>query len=228
LNKTRKELNEFVSLASHDIKAPLNAINNLADWLLEDIGSDINPKSLNHLMMIKKRVMRAKLLISDLSTYSRLGNDREPYTNLKLDEIAQICAAQANIGKFQFDVDNCDVTLPKQSFISVLTHLISNAVKHHPSDTGKICIKCHKLLSIYQIDVIDDGHGINPQDHSHVFEKLKTLKPRDDVEGSGMGLAIVEKALSAYGGRIRLKSDGVSGSTFIIEWPFESQLRPNQ
>jgi signal transduction histidine kinase len=57
-----------------------------------------------------------------------------------------------------------------------------------------------------------------------VFKKFQTLKSRDEVEGSGMGLALVEKILSIYAAKISLESDGQSGSTFIIEWPFDPKL----
>jgi signal transduction histidine kinase len=81
------------------------------------------------------------------------------------------------------------------------------------------------LTHAYQIEVSDDGPGINPRDHQKVFKKFHTLKSRDEVEGSGMGLALVEKTLSLYAAKIALISDGKSGSTFMIEWPFAQKLR---
>ena len=71
----------------------------------------------------------------------------------------------------------------------------------------------------------DDGPGINPRNHEKVFKKFQTLKSRDEVEGSGMGLALVEKTLGLYAAKITLVSDGQSGSSFIIEWPFASKTR---
>jgi len=221
----KNDLNEFIHLASHDIKAPLNAIDHLTDWLVEDLGPQISEENLNHLDLIKSRARRAKLLISDLSLYSLIGSKTEEHEFIDFKQAVMFCVEQINTDKFQLDIAGCDLVLPKQSFISVLTQLISNAVKHHVTDTGKISIKCKKLLHAYQIKVRDDGPSIHPRDHKKIFKKFKTLKSRDDVEGSGMGLAIVEKILSIYAANITLESDGQSGSTFIIEWPFGPKLR---
>ncbi|GAC20036.1 sensor histidine kinase [Paraglaciecola arctica] len=224
LRKAKEDLNEFIYLASHDIKAPLNAIDNLANWLAEDLGSQVSEESLMHLTMLKSRAKRVKLLVSDLLLYSQIGNETEEYELIDFNQTVMICAAQANANKFQLDIDGCDLRLPKQSLISVLNQLISNAVKHHITDSGKISVTCKKLLHAYQIEVTDDGPGINPRDHEKVFKKFQTLKSRDEVEGSGMGLALVEKTLSIYGAKVSLESDGQSGSTFIIEWPFGPEL----
>lgn len=225
LAKTKSDLDEFVYLASHDLKAPLNAMNSLADWLTEDIGSQISEESLKHLAMIKSSANRAKLLVSDLSLYSRIGNEIEEYEFIALNQLAIICTSQVKASKFRLDIEGCDLTLPKQSLISVLMQLISNAVKHHKSDSGTIRIICTKLTHTYKIEVSDDGPGINPRNHEKVFKKFQTLKSRDEVEGSGMGLALVEKTLGLYAAKITLVSDGQSGSSFIIEWPFASKTR---
>ena len=225
LGKAKKDLNEFIYLASHDLKAPLNAIDNLANWLVEDIGSEISEESLNLLSLLKSRAERAKLLVNDLLLYSQVGNETEEYELINFCQTVMLCAAQTNANKFKLVIDGCDPTLPKQSLMSVLMQLISNAVKHHGTDTGEISITCKKSTSYYQIEVSDDGPGINSEDHEKVFKKFKTLKSRDEVEGSGMGLALVEKTLSIYDAKISLVSDGKSGSKFIIQWPFAPELR---
>ena len=224
LAKAKSDLDEFIYLASHDLKAPLNAIDNLANWLVEDIGPEVNEESLNHLAMIKSRAKRAKLLISDLLLFLRIGSDVEKYELIDINHAATHCVDQTNANQFQLNIDGCDLTLPKRSFNSVLLQLISNAVKHHTTNSGKIGVKCRKLAQAYQIEVSDDGPGINPRDHEKVFKKFQTLKSRDEVEGSGMGLALVEKTLSLYAAKINLISDGESGSTFIVEWPFNPKI----
>lgn len=225
LAKAKSDLDEFIYLASHDLKAPLNAIDNLANWLAEDIGSQVNQESLNHLAMIKNRAKRAKLLINDLLLYSLIGKNAEEHEIIDFNQAATHCLDQCNANQFQLNIDGCDVTLPKQSFNSVLMHLISNAVKHHQTDIGKISVKCKKRALAYHIEVSDDGPGIDSKDHKKIFKKFQTLKSRDEVEGSGMGLASVEKILSLYAAQISLVSDGQSGSTFIVEWPFDPNLR---
>lgn len=193
--------------------------------MAEDIGSEVNQESLNHLAMIKNRARRAKLLISDLLLYSRIGSDAEEHEIIDFNQVVTHCLDQCNANQFQLNIDGCDLLLPKQSFNSVLMHLISNAVKHHLTGSGKISVKCKKMALAYRIEVSDDGPGINPMDHKKVFKKFQTLKSRDQVEGSGMGLASVKKILSLYAAQISLVSDGQSGSTFIVEWPLDPNLR---
>jgi signal transduction histidine kinase len=67
--------------------------------------------------------------------------------------------------------------------------------------------------------VTDDGPGIDPSLHEKIFMKFQTLKPRDEVEGSGLGLAMVKKALANHSGKISIKSDVGKGTTFIVKWP---------
>jgi signal transduction histidine kinase len=67
--------------------------------------------------------------------------------------------------------------------------------------------------------VEDDGPGIDPQHHERIFQIFQSLKPRDQVEGSGMGLAVVKKTVENQGGSIMVRSDGQQGSTFRFTWP---------
>jgi signal transduction histidine kinase len=115
---------------------------------------------------------------------------------LNLRETTKQCFESLGLPKgFVVEVDNVDIVLPKAPLESVLTNLISNAVKHHLKNAGHIEIKSENLQHAYQISVTDDGPGIDPSLHEKIFMKFQTLKPKDEVEGSGLGLAVVEKTL---------------------------------
>ena len=73
----------------------------------------------------------------------------------------------------------------------VFRNLIGNAVKHHPGPTGEVSIACEEAEDHYLFSVADDGAGIPPEYAERVFQMFQTLRPRDEVEGSGIGLAIV-------------------------------------
>jgi signal transduction histidine kinase len=107
----------------------------------------------------------------------------------------------------------------------ILMNLIGNAIKHHHRKTGKIAVTVEDDGDFYAFAVKDDGPGIGAQFHDQIFEMFRTLRPRDQVEGSGMGLAMVRKHIEMGGGTLRLESSPGRGSTFRFTWPKRQQLR---
>jgi signal transduction histidine kinase len=101
----------------------------------------------------------------------------------------------------------------------VLRNLIGNAVKHHHREDGRIVIRTRDLGDWLEFLVEDDGPGIHPMYHKRIFELFQTLHPRDQVEGSGMGLAIVKKLVESQGGIIELDSAEGKGARFRFTWP---------
>jgi signal transduction histidine kinase len=104
---------------------------------------------------------------------------------------------------------------------TVLRNLVSNAIKHHDKPQGKIEISAKVKGDFIEFSVADDGPGIDPAFHDRIFQMFQTLRPRDQVEGSGIGLAVVEKIISNVGGTIRLESAPNKGATFIFTWPLQ-------
>jgi PAS domain S-box-containing protein len=220
LKKSNSDLDEFAYIASHDLKAPLNAIKRLVSWIEEDAGEVLQGDSLEHFGMIKNRIDRMNMLLKDLLDYSRIGkNDGLPQILSLQETVKNCCKSLALSDNFIIDVDDTDLVLPKVPLELVLTNLISNAIKHHDKISGHITIRCEHLKHDFQISVTDDGPGVDPSLHEKIFMKFQTLKPRDELEGSGLGLAIVEKVLANYSGNIAITSDIGEGATFIVTWP---------
>ena len=110
---------------------------------------------------------------------------------------------------------------------TVLRNLVGNAVKHHDRPhEGFVRVAAEDLGDWVQFSVTDNGPGIAPQHHERIFQIFQSLKPRDVVEGSGMGLAVVKKTVEGQGGRIELISDVGEGSTFRFTWPKMADDRP--
>jgi signal transduction histidine kinase len=101
----------------------------------------------------------------------------------------------------------------------VFTHLIDNAIKHHPSPEGRVEIGCQELEDAYEFSVADNGAGIAPQFHEKVFAIFQTLQARDTVENTGVGLAIAKRIVENKGGTIRLESQEGQGAKFCFTWP---------
>jgi signal transduction histidine kinase len=110
---------------------------------------------------------------------------------------------------------------------TVLRNLVANAIKHHDKPTGHIRISAGAPVanvdSMVEFAVADDGPGIDPAFHDRIFQMFQTLRPRDQVEGSGIGLAVVEKIVTSVGGTVRVESTPGEGATFLFTWPLEYQ-----
>ena len=102
----------------------------------------------------------------------------------------------------------------------VLRNLINNAIKHHDKQSGEVVLSAERVGDFVEFVVRDDGPGILPKFHDKIFELFQTLKRRDEVEGSGMGLAIVKKLVERQHCRVTVHSDGNgAGSQFRFWWP---------
>ena len=100
----------------------------------------------------------------------------------------------------------------------IFQNLMNNAVKHHGGHIGQISVTGRDVGNTLEFTVADDGQGIDEMYHEKIFEMFQTLKRRDEVEASGMGLAIVKKIILRNGGNIRVLSESGTGSKFIFTW----------
>jgi signal transduction histidine kinase len=111
------------------------------------------------------------------------------------------------------------IRLPRMPVQQILMNLVGNAIKHHHREQGRIELTVEDRGDSYAFAVKDDGPGIAAKYHDEIFKIFRTLKPRDQVEGTGMGLAIVRKHIEVAGGSIWLDSAEGEGSTFHFTWP---------
>jgi PAS domain S-box-containing protein len=222
LEKRTSELDQFAYVASHDLKAPLRAIANLSQWIEEDISDQLNEENLHQMQLMRARVHRLEALIEGLLQYSRaarLKSEPEPVNVEAL--LTQVIDTLYPPTQFTIEIAPGMPTfvterLPLQQ---VFTHLIDNAIEHHPSAQGTVKIGVREQLDAYEFSVADDGAGIAPQFHERVFGIFQTLQARDTVENTGVGLAIVKRIVEGKGGTIRLESQEGQGATFYFTWP---------
>jgi signal transduction histidine kinase len=110
---------------------------------------------------------------------------------------------------------------------SVLRNLIQNACKHHDHpESGEVTIFAQELGDAVLFQIADNGPGIAPEYHKRIFQLFQTLRPRDEVEGSGIGLAIVKKTVESRGGTIQIESLPGTGTTFRFTWPHVRTFLP--
>lgn len=221
LERSNRELDKFAYVASHDLKSPLRAIDNLAQWIKEDAGALLPAPSQAHLSKLQGRVRRMEKLLDDLLVYSRVGRIAYDAEMIDLRSLLQNLIALLLPADFKITVEEPLPIFRSQRvpLESVLRNLLDNAIKHHDRSDGHVRIAAYERGQWIEFLIADDGPGIDPQFHSRIFEVFQTLQPRDKVEGSGIGLAIVKKSIESQGGAITVKSTLGAGATFCFIWP---------
>jgi two-component system CheB/CheR fusion protein len=223
LMRSNRELDQFAYVASHDLKAPLRAISNLANWVMEDAAAMLPPSSKGHLDKLRSRASRMERLLDDLLAYSRAGRHLHQPEWVDTEDLVR--GIQLFLLLPAGFVIRLQTAMPKLftervPLETVLRNLIGNAVKHHHRpEEGVVRISVQDEGDHVTFSVTDNGPGIAPQHHERIFQLFQSLKPRDQVEGSGMGLAIVKKIVESQGGRIEIVSDQGQGATFRFTWP---------
>lgn len=224
LTRRIRELDNLSHVAAHDLKAPLRAIHNLASWIAADAAAVLPPASQTHLAKLQGRVQRMDKLLDDLRLYlraDRYERQVEPVDlNRLVAEIAGLVLPEQGFA-IQTPTPLPTLTTVRVPLETVLRNLINNAVKHHHREQGQIRIMAHDQGAMIELVVADDGPGIHPQFHRRIFDLFQTLKPRDQVEGSGMGLAIVKKIIESHEGQITVESTPGKGAAFHFTWPKE-------
>ncbi|HZG40869.1 MAG TPA: PAS domain-containing protein [Nodosilinea sp.] len=228
LERRNAELDQFAYVASHDLKAPLRAISNLAEWIGEDLGNQLPPENNRQLELLRSRVQRMEALINGLLEYSRVGRRQRTMVAIDLNELlANVVDSLAPPKSFRVELPTDLPTLYsyKTALGQVFANLINNAIKHHHRDQGTVRVTWRDQGQWLEFAVTDDGPGIAPQYHDKIFTIFQTLKARDDFESTGVGLAVVKKIVEAETGRVWLTSALGEGTTFYFTWPKTSPTK---
>jgi PAS domain S-box-containing protein len=221
LTRSNEELAQFAHVASHDLRAPLRAIDSLAQWLEEDLRPHFTPETAEQMRLLQSRIRRMEALIGDLLAFARVGHSDADVGPIDLDALVRETidlVAPPPTFRMVVDVAVHHLISAAVPLKRVLLNLLGNALKHHDRPEGEIKISVRDQGPFVELEVADDGPGIPPPFHHKVFEVFQTLKPRDTLEGSGMGLAFVKKIVEQAQGSVHLSSSG-RGATFRIAWP---------
>lgn len=220
LNRKNRELESFVYVASHDLKAPLRGIRNLTDWLIEDLnGSDVPPQVIAHSDKLSLLADRMGQLIEGLLTYSR-AKVSDKFERIVVSEmIDDICKSITLSDRpFKFELIGSRAIMSDRMALSEVLHsLIQNAVRHNDKAIPEIrlVIRMERHL-VFELS--DNGPGIPQDARERMFEVFQTLQP-DGLDVAGLGLAVVRKIVSFHGGEIGLKDAQSGGCMVRFTWP---------
>ncbi|MGP6086979.1 CHASE domain-containing protein [Antarctobacter jejuensis] len=228
LEHANAEIEQFVYVASHDLKTPVRGIGFLADALEEDLEDIIGPvdkhsEIMMHLNLIRDRVGRMNDLTKGIMEFSRVGNyGDQSDPEVTISAVVADCIADFEVtpGQITVDSDIDRISCDSHNFRRVLENLIGNAFKYHPRRAlARVWLTVTDLEDSLQVSVRDDGNGIAPEFHEKIFEVFQTLRKAGEPESTGIGLAIVRKAVKRHGFDIQVVSTGSGGTEFIFHWP---------
>jgi PAS domain S-box-containing protein len=223
-----RSLDQFAYVASHDLKAPLRGIGNLAQWIQEDVGDRLGEEATENLRLLQGRVQRMTALIDGILAYSRAGRVRtapeQVDTGALVREVIGLLAPAPTV---TIDVAAKMPWLQAERvpLQQVFLNLLGNAIKYSSAARPdvEIAIGWRDVGDAIEFEVKDNGPGIDPRFHERIFLIFQTLAARDKVEGTGIGLSVVRKIVEARGGRVRVESAPEAGATFRFTWPKTTQ-----
>lgn len=249
VESANQELADFAHVVSHDLKAPLRAIDSLAKWLAADYRDKFDDEGRSQLDLLLGRVKRMHDLIDGILQYSRAGRIREEVIEVDLAELVpaviDLLAPPAHI-RVAVETPLPKVVIERTRIAQVFQNLLSNAIKYMDKPQGLVRVGCTEEKGkgemanengkgemanggkgetangaggFWKFYVSDNGPGIEEKDRQRVFQLFETLKPRDRADSTGVGLAVVKKAVEMYGGRVWIESQVGEGSSFYFTLP---------
>lgn len=230
LKLANKELEQFAYITSHDLKAPLRAIDNLATWIEEDSSEKLDKKSKEYFQLLKSRVQRMYVLIDGILQYSHSSHEKIPLSKVNVKTLLNDILLSLSIPKgLAIHITSMPTMFAPEILLNqVFSNLISNALTHHDSKKGTITITSKKLPNAYEFCVEDDGPGIPENCYERIFEIYQTLQSHDEAETAGIGLAIVKKTLEKVNGKIWVEPAKPKGSRFCFTWPIINKPELNE
>jgi PAS domain S-box-containing protein len=224
LEVANTQLESFAYSVSHDLRAPLRGMHGLADALLEDYGDRLDERARDYAHRIVAEANLLDRLIQDLLAYSRLTRLEIALESVEVGE-----AVEAALHNLDEDIRTVHATIEvdphlpclkanRAVLIQILTNLISNAVKFGGKDPT-VRVRGQYVSETARIWVEDHGIGIAPRHQERIFRAFERLHGIEEYPGTGIGLAIVHKAVERLGGRLGVESREGAGSRFWFELP---------
>jgi len=232
LQAVNRELESFTYSASHDLRTPLRGIEGFSSLLLDEHAAQLDEQGREYLHRIQKATLHMAQLVNDLLAYSRLQQltGRPEPMNLAacvhsvagpfLDEL------ETRHGRLHLLMsDDLLVQANPQGMAIVLRNLLDNALKFTPAERApQIRIEAHPRPGFIEICVADNGQGFDMRYHDRIFGMFQRLHRQDQIPGTGIGLALVSKAVERMGGRIWATSSPDKGSEFRFTVPQSDAL----
>lgn len=222
LEDRNQELDRFVHIVSHDLKAPLRAISNLSQWIEEDLEDVLSKDTQRQMALLRDRVYRMESMIDGLLDYARAGRTDAVIETVSVEALLlEVIDSLGPPPTFEIVIAPGMPTFQTKRLLlsQVFANLIGNGIKHHGRPDGSIHISSRERGNFYEFMVADDGPGIATEHHDRIFMIFQAMNPQNSADSSGVGLSIVKKIVETEEGSIRLESEVGKGAKFYFTWP---------
>jgi PAS domain S-box-containing protein len=233
LAQRNRELQDFASVISHDLKEPLRKVQNFGALLIQNSSAHLTTSEIDYIHRMQDAALRMGTMIDGLLALSSITTRSNPHQMVDLNRVARDVVSiletslERNGGKIEvgeLPIIEAEPTQMQQ----LLQNLIGNALKFHKTGVAPVVRVSsrfvpgpHPNTSRIQILVEDNGIGFEQSDADRLFQPFKRLVGRKEFEGNGLGLAICKKIVDRHFGQISVKSALGLGSTFIVTLPFK-------
>lgn len=222
LREAVAQMEEFSYTVSHDLRAPLRGMQTYARALMEDFGEGLDPEARHYLKRIADNATRLDRMILDVLTFSRVARAEIRLERVDLDRLVREIVQQypgMQPAHAEVIVERLDGVLGHESSLTqAVSNLIANAIKFVPAGTRpRVRIWTEKRGPEVRAWIEDNGIGIDPRHQGRLFNMFERIHPNLPYEGTGVGLAIVRKAMERMGGKVGMESDGSQGSRFWLQ-----------
>jgi light-regulated signal transduction histidine kinase (bacteriophytochrome) len=230
LKITNEKLSDFTHIASHDLREPLRKISTYSNLVIEKYNGTLDKNVGEYLAKINRTAIRMQALINDLLTFSQVSNASNEFQPLSLNTILSEVQHDLETAIHERNARVVTDVLPeirgdKMQITQVFQNLISNALKfQNNGNVPLIRIKREADIErdggrFFCISVKDNGIGFDQSHADNIFRIFHRLHSRAEYSGSGIGLAIVQKALHNHGGSIEVTSEPGKGTCFFLFFP---------
>jgi len=226
LQQAYRELENFSYAVAHDLKAPLRSIDGFGAMLSDGYGDKLDDTGRRYLERMRRNALRMSELIDDLLAYARVDQRELQYDSVPLDSVVGLVLTELHDDIERYGVQvrvataNLSVLADKEGILLALRNLLQNAVKFSRQATPPtVSIDVEKQDDDVRVVIRDNGVGFDMIHHEKIFEMFQRLHRVDDIPGTGIGLAIVRKAVERMGGRVWANSAPGAGATFYLQLP---------
>jgi PAS domain S-box-containing protein len=218
LAKSNKDLEDYASIVSHDLKSPLRSIHSLLTWIKEDNDKEFNEQTLKYLNMIEGKVEKMDHLIGGILTYAKIDKGDFVEENVNVHQIIETIISIIDIPK------NVNIIIKNQlPFIQadrfriqqLFQNIIGNAVIYVDKPEGLVEVGSEEFEDHYVFFIKDNGPGIAKENQEKIFNVFQSFTTSD--RSTGIGLSIVKKIIETYNGKIWIESELGIGTTFFIQ-----------
>lgn len=224
LERSNKELEQFAYVASHDLQEPLRMVSSYMQLLEGRYREKLDQDAKEFIDYAVDGANRMQRLIQDLLSFSRVGTRGKPPqpidSSIALQEALQNLKMAIDESNAEVKADDLPIVMAdKNQLVQVFQNLIANALKFRGEKSPQILVSVKESNGFAGFAVKDNGIGIDPKHSDRIFVIFQRLNPREQYEGTGIGLSVCKKIVERHGGRIWLESKPGKGSTFYFTFP---------